>query len=66
MLACAATAAAAGRGVLFVLPQWHPIPVAVIVLSVFGIVYFGVARVLGLEEVSYALKRIGGKFGLKR
>ena len=66
MAVAAVLAAAAGRGLLFVLPQWHPIPVAAIVLSAFGVVYFGAARVLGLEEVSYALKRIGGKFGIRR
>ena len=66
MALAAIIASALGRGCLYLLPDWHPIPIAAIVLSVFGIVYFGMARALGLEEVSYALNRILGKFGVKR
>jgi len=66
MAVAALLAAGLGRGALYLLPDWHPIPVAGIVLSLFGIVYFAAARLLGLEEVGYALDRILGKFGLRK
>jgi putative peptidoglycan lipid II flippase len=49
MGAAALVAAGAGRGVAAFVP-WPPLPTALIVAAVFGVVYFAVARVVGLDE----------------
>jgi putative peptidoglycan lipid II flippase len=51
----AIVAAAAGHGVRLTAVGLHPLLLAVIVVVVFGAVYFAVARVLGLEEAGAAL-----------
>jgi putative peptidoglycan lipid II flippase len=56
-------AAAAGRGLLYVLPSHRPIPVAIVVLGLYGVVFFAVAMVLKLPEaqsiMSLARRRLG-------
>jgi putative peptidoglycan lipid II flippase len=58
MLVAAGAAALAGRGVAALLPPMGPLLVAVLVLSAFGLVYFGTARLLGLSEAGFAWARI--------
>ena len=58
MLVAAGAAALAGRAVAALLPPLGPILVAVLVLSAFGLVYFGVARLLGLAEAGFAWARL--------
>lgn len=58
LLVSAVVAALIGRGVEWLLPPLHPIVVAVIVLIPFGVVYFGLARVLGVPEASVATDRV--------
>jgi putative peptidoglycan lipid II flippase len=50
MLGAALAAAAAGHGVRLALPELHPLPAALFVAAGYGVVYFGVARLLGLPE----------------
>jgi putative peptidoglycan lipid II flippase len=60
MFAAAGAAAAAGWGVRTVLPELHPILVALLVFGIYGVVYFGVATLLRLEEVEGLQRRFGG------
>lgn len=57
MLLAAALAAGAGWGVRLVLPELHPIPTALLVLSAFGGVYLVLAGILGLEEIQGVANR---------
>jgi putative peptidoglycan lipid II flippase len=54
--------ASVGAGVGWVikslLQPMHPIPLAAIVLNVFGLTYFGVTALLGVSEVQQLVKRI--------
>lgn len=50
MFGAALAGAAAGRGAALVLAGLGALPLAVFVAAVYGIVYFGVARLLGLAE----------------
>jgi putative peptidoglycan lipid II flippase len=50
MFGAALIAAAAGYGVRLALPALHPVPMAAVVAVTFGVVYFAVARLLGLSE----------------
>jgi putative peptidoglycan lipid II flippase len=50
MFAAALAAAAVGYGVRLAATGLHPVMVALLVVSAFGAVYFGVARALGLAE----------------
>lgn len=50
MLGSGLAAAGAARGLLLVLPDLGNVGTAAIVLGVFGAIYLGLARVLGLEE----------------
>jgi putative peptidoglycan lipid II flippase len=60
MFAAALAAAGAGWGVRLLLPPLHPIPTAALVVAAYGIVYFGAASLLGLEEVRGVVTRFGG------
>jgi len=50
MLGAALAAAAAGHGVRLALPELHPLPLAMLVATAYGVVYFGVARLIGVPE----------------
>jgi putative peptidoglycan lipid II flippase len=66
LIVSAAIAAAIGRGIAMLLPPMHHILLAVLVLGAFGIIYFGIASVLGVGEVRTAVARIGRRLGLGR
>ena len=66
MFAAALAAAAAGWGVRFILPPVHPIALAVLVLGMYGIVYFGVAALLGLREARLVGERAERLLRLRR
>ena len=64
MFAAALAGAAAAWAMRLLLPeQIHIFLRGVLVLGVFGVVYFGVAAALGLEQSGAILRRIKGKFG---
>jgi hypothetical protein len=50
MFAAALAGAAAGQAVRLALGALNPLPLALLVAGVYGIVYFGVARLLGLAQ----------------
>jgi len=62
MFGAALTAAVAGYSVQFAMQGAHPIIAAAVVAAVFGVVYFAVARALGLEMartvIDSALRRL--------
>ena len=53
----AALGAGVGWGIRFVLPAWHPIVVAVVVLGAYGVVYLGLAVLMRVPEVMSVLRR---------
>lgn len=55
MFGAAIIAGAAGYGVKLVLGPMHPIIVAALVLGTFGILYLGIARVMGLSEAQVVI-----------
>jgi putative peptidoglycan lipid II flippase len=55
----AAIGAGAGFALKLLLPHLHPIPLAVIVLGAYGVLYFAVAAAFGLPEAQTVLRRIG-------
>lgn len=58
LLLAAIVAALIGRAIDWFLPPLHPILLAVLVLMPFGVVYFGLARLLGVPEAAAATDRI--------
>jgi putative peptidoglycan lipid II flippase len=56
--ASAAAGAALGWSLLRVLPDLHPVPIAVIVLGAYGFTYFLAARVLGVQEARNLWARV--------
>jgi putative peptidoglycan lipid II flippase len=58
MFVAALVAAAAGYGVRLATGGAHHILVAVLVLGTFGVVYFGVARALGLQEAKVVMDSV--------
>jgi hypothetical protein len=64
-MGAAVVAAVVGRGVHFMLPPVHPALAATLALVPFGVVYFGLASVLGVEDAGRAVRRIGRRFGLR-
>src|SRR5690606_1128874 len=62
MLIAAAAAALTGRAVALLLPPVHPILEAVLVLAPFGVVYFTLARLLGLAEAGAVWARVARRF----
>jgi putative peptidoglycan lipid II flippase len=65
LLLAALVAAALARGLLFVLPPLPRLVALVVALGPFGLVYFGLASLLGVEEVSSAVARIARRFGIR-
>jgi putative peptidoglycan lipid II flippase len=64
MFAAALAGAAAGWGVRLLLPDGlHAFASGVLILGVYGVVYFAVAGALGLDQAGALLRRIKGKFG---
>lgn len=55
-----------GWGLKLVLPALHPIPVAVIVLGVYGTTYFGVTTLFGINEATAVIGKILRILRLKR
>ena len=58
-------AAAAGRGTVFALGHRGPIPTAAVVLSVYGILFFGVASLLKLPEARSMLDMLRRRAGMR-
>jgi putative peptidoglycan lipid II flippase len=58
MFVAALTAAAVGYGVSIAAARLHPVLVAVVVVGIFGVIYFGVARVLGLQEAAVVINSV--------
>jgi putative peptidoglycan lipid II flippase len=58
MFGAALIAGAAGYGVKVAVGPLHPIIVAVLVLGTFGVIYFGVARALGLSEAKVVMDSV--------
>jgi putative peptidoglycan lipid II flippase len=54
----AGLAGAAGWMLRVILPPLHPIPVAGLVLTAFGLVYFGVGAAAGVQEARAVLRRV--------
>jgi len=65
MFGAALAAAAVGHGVRIAVAGLHPVPMAALVVGAFGVVYFAVARALGLTEarvfVDSILRRVRRK-----
>ncbi|HEX7120451.1 MAG TPA: murein biosynthesis integral membrane protein MurJ [Longimicrobiales bacterium] len=59
MIAAAAIAALAGRGVFHVLPPVHPVATAAVVLTVYGFLYLLVGGALGLEQARRLVRGAG-------
>ncbi len=61
----AAVAPAAGVGVVLhlLLPAWHPVVRAVLILGPYGVVYLGVAHLLGLSEAGALAGRVLRRLG---
>jgi putative peptidoglycan lipid II flippase len=57
MTAAAATGAIAGRGLLFVLPDLHPVMLAAVTVPAFAAVYFLTARALGVQQAALIMDR---------
>jgi peptidoglycan biosynthesis protein MviN/MurJ (putative lipid II flippase) len=66
LFVAAIVAAAAARGLLYVLPPLHRFVELFAALVPFGILYFGVAHVMGVAEVRRALSRVTGRLGGRR
>ncbi|HEX8362078.1 MAG TPA: murein biosynthesis integral membrane protein MurJ [Longimicrobium sp.] len=59
MFAAALAGAAAGWGVRMLIGDWHPVPLGVMVGGTFGLVYFSIAAMLGLEQSGALFARLG-------
>jgi putative peptidoglycan lipid II flippase len=46
--------------------RFHPVPLALVVLGIYGFVYFALALVFDVPEARRAVKRIGGFFPINR
>jgi putative peptidoglycan lipid II flippase len=57
----ATAAAAAGWGAHLVLPPWHPVPRALVVIGSFGLVYFAVTHAFRIPQAAAVIERIGGR-----
>jgi putative peptidoglycan lipid II flippase len=58
MFGAALSGAAVGWGIRIVLPEWHPVIVAALVLGGFGITYFAMSAALGMTEAKAVVGRI--------
>ena len=56
-LCAAAVAAVAGFGLKLVLPAMHAIPLAILVLGTYGVLYFVIGAALGIMEAHQILKK---------
>lgn len=65
LIAAALVAGIVGRGIHIALPPLHPALAALLTLVPFGIVYFGLASALGVEDAGRAVRRIGRRFGIR-
>ncbi len=66
MWGAALIAALAGYGVQLATAALHPVLVAAFVLGTFGILYFGIARVLGLSEAEVVMNSVLRRFGRRK
>jgi putative peptidoglycan lipid II flippase len=66
LIGAALLAGAMARGLFVLLPTMHGVLTLLLVLPVFGLVYFAVAMLLGVEEVSTAIRRVLARFGVRR
>jgi putative peptidoglycan lipid II flippase len=66
LMTSAALAAVAARGLVMVLPPLGNVLLAAVVLAVFGVIYFGLATLLGVGEVRTVVARLGARFGARR
>jgi putative peptidoglycan lipid II flippase len=76
LIAAAVLAGAAARGLLLVLPpvpsvlvlgiEMRRIITAVLALAPFGVIYFGVATLLGVAEASVVIERLARRFRARR
>jgi putative peptidoglycan lipid II flippase len=58
-------AAAVGRGILYILPLQGPILLAVIILGIYGGIFFGVCTALKLPEAHSMLGMLSRRLGIK-
>jgi putative peptidoglycan lipid II flippase len=65
LVGAAVVAGVVARGIHYVLPPLHPALAAALALAPFGVIYFGLASVLGVEDAGRAVRRIGRRFGLR-
>ncbi len=63
MFAAAGLAALAARGILLILPPVHPILAATAALVPYGILYFVLASLFGIEQARVVVSRIGRRRG---
>jgi putative peptidoglycan lipid II flippase len=54
--------AGVGWGLKMLVPGWHPIPLAVVVLGGYGTCYFGVTYLLGVAQAQTIIRRILKRF----
>jgi putative peptidoglycan lipid II flippase len=66
LIGAALLAGAVARGLFVLLPAMHGVIALLLVLPVFGLAYFAVAMLLGVEEVSTAIRRVLARFGVRR
>jgi putative peptidoglycan lipid II flippase len=57
MATAAVVAGIVTRGIAMLLPALHPIPLGGVVLTMFGLLYFGLGAAMGLPEVGQTLDR---------
>jgi putative peptidoglycan lipid II flippase len=65
LVLAAVIAAALARGLLFVLPPLPRLLALLVALAPFGVAYFGLASLFGVDEVKSAVSRIGRRFGVR-
>lgn len=58
--------AAVARGLLFVLPPMPRLVALVVALAPFGVTYFAMATLFGVDEVRFAVARLAARFGVRR
>jgi len=50
--------AGVGWGLKLLIPGWHPIPLAIVVLGGYGVTYFGVEHLFGVSQAQIIIRRI--------
>lgn len=66
MFAAALFAGAAARGISLVAPPLHPLPLAAGVMALFGALYVGAARLLGIDEAMAFWRSLARRFVRRR